>query len=320
MTRLDRRSLLLAATLVATQASMPEWLAHAFGFAGAQDPASREPQEKLSAWRREQLRDAATTARQLSRPLLVLLVPEDAQRHAVGQWYGAFFWHAAADAMFDATLGTLVCATADELKAELGTTDANVAAPKQGVAMLLVDLPATAKAAPSRITRIEPELELVFAPTDAKPGKQGMRGGDPELDRAEHAWRERGIARMAAALHDGLQRHAVDRGQQAATVAAALRATEQKQVQAWLREGGELRPAQLLRMAPLLQQQIAELPKERRAAMQEELARQLRTALTSQRVPGSVWGDATCPPCGMARVAPLCGRFLDFYSQPTKAK
>lgn len=320
MTGLDRRSLLLAATLVATQAPMPEWLAHAFGLASVQDPASPEQQEKLSAWRREQLRTAATTASRLSRPLLVLLVPEDPLLHAVGQWYGAFFSHAPAEAMLDVTLCTLVCASAEDVKAELGTADANVAPPKQGVAMLLIDLPADPKGAPTKVTRIEPELELTFVPPVPKPDNQAVRGGDPDRHRTEQAWREGGVARMAEALREGLKRHAVDRAQQAATVAATLLEVERKLLQVWLRDGSEIPPAQLLHVAPLLQQQVAELPKADRAAGQLALGKRLRSALVSQWVPGSAWVDATCPPCGRGRVSPLCERFLDFYTQPPNAK
>lgn len=320
MTRLDRRSLLLAATLVATQASMPEWLAHAFGLASAQDPASQEQQQaKLSAWRRGQLRDAAATARTLARPMLVLLVPEGQPGQAVGQWYGAFFRHAPIEALFDVSLCVVVCASADEVRAELGTKDANAAPPKRGVAMLLIDMPADPKAAPTKFTRIEPELELVFPHAMRGPGKHVGPGGDPELDRAERAWRENGIACMAKALHDGLQHHVVDRGQQAATVAATLREADRKQLQAWLREGTGLEPAHVLHAAPLLQQRIAELPMAQRAARQDELGIQLRSALLSQPVPGASWG-IPCPTCGLGHVSPLCELFLDFYTQPANPK
>lgn len=319
MTGLDRRSLLLAATLVATQASMPEWLAHAFGVSIAQDPASREQQEKLSAWRREQLRVAATTASKLSRPLLVLLVPDGEPSHATGMWYGAFFRHSPMEALFDVSLCVVVCASADEVRAEFGTKDANVAPPKQGVAMLLVDLPADPKTVPTKVTRIEPELDLVFPHAVRGPSKHVGPGGDPELDRAERAWRENGIACMAKALHDGLQRHAVDRGQQAATVAATLREADRKQLQAWLREGTGIELAQMLHAAPLLQQRITELPVAQRAARQDELGIQLRSALLNQPVAGASWGTP-CPTCGLGRVPPLCGLFLDFYTQPANPK
>jgi hypothetical protein len=320
MTRLDRRSLLLAATFVAAQQPMPEWLAHAFGVSSAQDPASREQQEKLSAWRREQLRVAATTASKLSRPLLVLLVPEDPLLHAVGQWYGAFFSHAPTEAMLDVTLCTLVCASAEEVKAELGTTDATVAPPKHGVAMLLIDLPADPKGAPTKVTRIEPELELSFVPPMPKPDEQAGLGGAQECHRTEQAWREGGVARMAASLRDGMKRHVVDRGQQAATVVATLLEVERKLLQLWLREGSEIPPAQLLHVAPLLQQQVAELPKAERDARQLALSKQLRSALASQCVPGSVWIDAGCRACGMGHVSPLCERLLYFYTQPANPK
>lgn len=320
MTRLDRRTLLLAATLVATQASMPEWLAHAFGLASKQDPDSLEVAlGKLSTWRRGQLRDAAATARTLGRPLLVLLVPDGQPSHAVGQWYGAFFRHARTEALFDVSLCVVVCASADELKTELGTKDANVAPPKQGVAMLLIDLATDPKAAPTKVTRIEPELELVFPHAVRGPGKHVGPGRDPELDRAERTWRENGIACMAKSLHDGLQRHVVDRGQQAATVAATLREADQKQLQAWLREGTGIELAQMLHAAPLLQQRITELPVAQRAARQAELGIQLRSALVNQPVLGAAWGTP-CPTCGLGHVPPLCELFLNFYTQPPEAK
>ena len=125
---------------------------------------------------------------------------------------------------------------------------------------------------------------------------------------------------MAEALRDGLKRHVVDRGQQAATVAATLLEVERKLLQVWLRDGSEIPPAQLLHVAPLLQQQVAELPKAERAAGQLALSMRLRAALVSQFVPGSMWVDATCPPCGRGRVSPLCERFLYFYTQPPNAK
>lgn len=316
MTRLAHPSLLVVATLAAVQTPLPEWLAVAFGIAGTQDPGSPEQQEaKLSAWRREQLRMAAATARSLGRPLLVLLVPEGAPNHAAGLWYGAFLWHCHPDALFDATLCTLVCARAEELKAELGTTDANVAPPKLGVAMLLIDLPADTKAEPTKVTRIEPELELAF-PRKAGPAPQERA----EVDRDERVWRESGLRRLAKALHEGLEQHGVDRARLAAAVSRSLPEVEQKEVQAWLRDGGHIDVAMLLRIAPLLQQQVPELPKARRVARQEELGNMLRTALGWRPVSGAVWGDATCPPCGRGHVPPLCLRFLDFYTQPADPK
>jgi hypothetical protein len=316
MTRLDRRSLLLAATLVVAQQPMPEWLSYAFGPSAAQDPDSPEVAlAKLSTWRRGQLREVAATARTLGRPLLVLLVPDGQPSHAVGQWYGAFFGYARPEAMFDVSLCTVVCASADEVKVELGTKDANVAPPKQAVAMLLIDLPADPKAAPTKVTRIEPELERTFPREGAPP-----RDERAAFDRAERAWRESGLRRLANALHEGLAQHGVDSAPQAAVVARSLTEPEQREVQAWLRDGGHIDIAMLLRIAPLLQQQVADLPKARRIARYEELGNMLRTARIHQRVPGSVWGDAFCPPCGMGRVAPLCGRFLDFYTQPAEAK
>jgi hypothetical protein len=316
MTRLDRRSLLLAATMVVAQQPMPEWLSYAFGPSAAQDPDSPEVAlAKLSTWRRGQLREVAATARTLGRPLLVLLVPDGQPSHAVGQWYGAFFGYARPEAMFDVSLCTVVCASADEVKVELGTKDANVAPPKQAVAMLLIDLLGDPKAAPTKVTRIEPELERTFPREGAPP-----RDERAAFDRAERAWRESGLRRLANALHEGLAQHGVDSAPQAAVVARSLTEPEQREVQAWLRDGGHIDIAMLLRIAPLLQQQVADLPKARRIARYEELGNMLRTARIHQRVPGSVWGDAFCPPCGMGRVAPLCGRFLDFYTQPAEAK
>jgi hypothetical protein len=306
----------LAATLVAAQAPMPEWLAHAFGLASTQDPDSLEVAlAKLSTWRRGQLRDAAATARTLGRPLLVLLVPDGQPSHAVGQWYGSFFRHAPTDALFDVSLCTVVCASADEVNAELRTKDANVAPPKQAVAMLLIDLPADPKVAPTKVTRIEPEIERMFPPEGAPP-----RDERAAFDRAERAWRESGLRRLANALHEGLAQHGVDSAPQAAIVASSLPEAEQREVQTWLRDGGHIDIAMVLRIAPLLQRQVADLPKARRIARYEELGNMLRTALINQRVPGSVWGDATCPPCGRGHVPPLCGRFLDFYTQPAETK
>jgi len=125
---------------------------------------------------------------------------------------------------------------------------------------------------------------------------------------------------LANALHEGLAQHGVDSAPQAAVVARSLTEPEQREVQAWLRDGGHIDVAMLLRIAPLLQQQVVDLPKARRIARYEELGDMLRMARIHQRVAGSVWGDATCPPCGMGRVAPLCERFLDFYTQPADAK
>lgn len=312
MPRPDRRSLWLAATLVAAHEPLPEWLAIAFGVVGTQDPVSSGPQEEqLSSWRREHLRVAAATARSLGRPLLVLLVPEGAPSHAVGQWFGSFLAHGSNAALDDVSSCALVCARAEEVKAELRIGDVSLVAPASGVGMLLVEPAATEAKQPAKVTQIAVELELSFPPPP-KPREI------LEHQQAERAWREAGLAKIEAALREGLQRHGVDRARLAANALAALTDAERQQVEAWLRDGGNLDPATLKRASAWVQQRVASLPEERRLARTQELGTALRTLLQWQQPSGAVWGDWSCPPCGRGHVPPLCARFLDFYTRPAE--
>ncbi|MBL8735718.1 MAG: hypothetical protein JNL12_04765 [Planctomycetes bacterium] len=314
MARTDQRSVVLAATLVAVHLPMPEWLAQAFDLVRPQQPGSQGADPaKLSAWRREQLRTAAATARIVGKPLLVLLVPEGVPSHAVGLWFGSFLVHGSDAAMGDVSLCTLACARADEVKSELELVDESLVAPASGVGLLLVEPIATEAKQPAKVTQIAVELELSFPPPP-KPREF------VEHQLAERAWREVGLAKIATALRDGLQRHGVDRARLAANALAALRDAERQQVEAWLRDGGNLEPATLKRASAWLQQRVAALPEERRLVRTQELGTALRTLLQWQQPSGSVWGDWSCPPCGRGHVPPLCARFLDFYTRPAEPK
>jgi hypothetical protein len=322
--KLDTTIVLAAAALLAAYASASTAFA-----AGAhrcapgvravgQDPNGDAKRDaELAAWRRAQLRAAATEARRTGRPLLVLLVPERKDAWAAGQWFGALLRHGDDAFQFDAAACVLACAPAADVQAELGATAAATAPSPCEVALLLLDLPVSAKAAPSKVTRIEPALQfrppLPPEPTtpDEPPGPQ--RGGDLAWQRD---WRMEGVRTLSVAVHAAARKHGVDASAAATAAERELTAAERDVAESWLRDGGDLDPALLQRAAAYLRQQAQALPAPRRTQALADLASALRATAAERPAAGAVWADANCPPCGMAAVSPLCERFLDFFAQP----
>lgn len=324
--KLDTTIVLATAALLAAYAAAPTARAAAAQTdatsvrAAGQDPdRATTPDEQLAAWRRAQLRAAAAQARRLGRPLLVLLVPDRSVAEDAGQWFGALLRHGDDAFQFDAAACVLACAPAADVQNELGASAAASAPSPCEVALLLLDLPAAAKASPSKVTRIEPALQ--FRPPAPKhpsgPDDQPMprRGGqrDEHLD-----WRTEGVRTLAAAVHAAARKHGVDLAAVATAAERALTDAQRQLVQDWLRDGGDIDPALLPSAAVAMQQQAARLPAPRRTQAQAELATALRATAAERPVAGAVWGNAYCPPCGMAAVSPLCERFLDFFAQQPK--
>jgi hypothetical protein len=313
----------IAAVVAATGfAAAPAWCVRAAVLAapasGAQKPGDAA-EDPVAAWRRRQFVEAVAVARAEGRPLLVLLVPERKDAWEAGHWFGALLRHGDDAFQFDAAACVLACAPIAEVQARLGAAAAAVAPSPCEVALLLVDLPASAKAAPTKVTRIVPALQF-RPPTPPEPKSPSeppvpQRGGDLawQLD-----WRTQGVRTLSAAVHAAAQKHGVDPAAVAMATERGLTAAEREQAQAWLRDGGDLAPALLLRAAVALRQQAQALPAPRRTQAQAELATALRATAAERPVAGAVWGNAYCPPCGMAAVSPLCERFLDFFAQQPK--
>ncbi|MFN9757836.1 MAG: hypothetical protein ACK58X_15625 [Planctomycetota bacterium] len=291
-----------------------------------QDPSGDAKRDaELAAWRRAQLRAAAAEARRTGRPLLVLLVPERKDAREAGHGFGALLRHGDDAFQFDAAACVLACAPAPDVQAELGAAAAAAAPSPCEVALLVVDLPASAKAAPSKVTRIEPALHfrttLTPEPTtpDEPPGPR--HGSDLAWQRD---WRTAGVRTLSAAVHAAARKPGVDASAAATAAERALTAAERDVAESWLRdgaeswlcEGGDLDPALLQRAAAYLRQLAQALPAPRRTQALADLASALRATAAERPVAGAVWADANCPPCGMAAVSPLCERFLEFFAQP----
>lgn len=283
-----------------------------------QDPNGQgERDAELAAWRRAQLSEAAAEARRTGRPLLVLLVPERKDAWAAGEWFGALLRHGDDAFQIDASACVLACAPAPDVQAELGATAAAAAPSPCEVALLLVDLPASAKAAPSKVTRIEPALQFrpPLPPAPTRPGEpRGPRHGGTLS--WQQGWREAGVRMLSVAVHAAARKHGIDASAAATAAERALTAAERDVAESWLRDGGDLDPALLQRAAAYLRQQAEGLPAPRRTHAVADLASALRATAAERPVAGAVWADANCPPCGMAAVSPLCERFLDFFAQP----
>jgi len=308
---MNRRSFLAAA---GGAWLVPDWLARAFA------PSGEEPQDqKASDDRRAQLRGARRAAEAHGKPLLVLLVPEQAsERWTRGSILGTFLNHAGDDALCDVALCELVCATAAEVREVLG----KVAIEGEPL-MLLVEPGTAAKAEPPRSQSLgaeflEPPAEPVVFPS-----------GPDALAAEEKGIRDRN-ARLAKVLHAAV---AADRGALAAR-ADAGRATLSEADRAALEQlfaGERTAPADLLVRAAAVVCMTAEAPRTAgdRQRLRQAVANAARAVFVAKPVAGARWatsqgcgftveGDADrglAVACGMGHVPELGRRFLHFATQ-----
>ena len=200
MAEFDRRSFLGASFGLAATASMPEWLARALAI-----------QESVSTWRLQQLRAAIERARKDQKPLLVMVVPDQNDRDVRGMWFAA--WLASrCDANLHLTSSCeLVCATTAELGDVLRTKL------EAGAVFVLADAPAVDFAAAPRVTPIAcdlPDVPLGGVPlaNREETRKRGLSAMDTAVQSAvaQHGLTLAEFAARAMRRLNAEQRQAID--------------------------------------------------------------------------------------------------------------
>ena len=324
MSPLDRRSFVARSLTVLGGPAAPAWLARAFGFAApstvVQDPVATDAQ--LVAWRQQQLAVAMLTAKAQAqgKPLLVLVVPEvEGVRLLAGRWFGGWLTNGDEQAFVTFGLCTLACARLGEAREVLGLQADAMESTKATVTMLLVDAHRAQVGAAWGATaiRIEPVLPIL----------ERVRGG---FDEKGEAVARRGFRAITDSLRSGLERHGATLPALAVAALLTLDVEQQQQLEAWVRNGGDVPAGLLERGLAELQLRVAALPEPTRTVRAGQLTEALQGELRHRPVAGSRWRDAMCGygeehssgneresvviSCGMARCEPLCQTFLDFYS------
>jgi len=307
---MDRRTFLRWSAAGAAAAAFSTWLAACGSEERAREGPAVDAENPLADGVSRRLADAWRAARRAGRPLLVLVDPRDEEGAPDG----------------GEILGAAINNATDVLLADLAVCEVVCT----NTADLALAVPEAAALGTPYLFLVEWEDKPVVQPVSFSfeglpdPDEAWRRFDDFDAAQAasEQAVRKR-FARVAATIHDVL---AKDRGmleRRAAANLAALGARAWKRIEAAARTG-DATQEDVLAAGPLL-----------RLAAEKEPAVPFLAALIAARTqtiqksppPGAKWatsmgcgmtiegGEAPGYACGMGHVAPLCDRFLVYFTQ-----
>lgn len=286
----DRRSFLASGSLAVAALITPPWIARRFG---ASEQEHETPRAKA-----DRLDEAMERARQVGKPLMVILVPEKALRSERGFLWGDLFAFASDEAMADFALCEWTCIESAELATRFESL--RTRATRNVVAVLIE----------TNVERAQPIL-VSFIPSEIERRENFGFPSDEMRERAE---------RLASVLRKRIvsEEHTLESrtGQCFASLSPGTPSVDLPNLEAGQR--------------PKLQavDRLAARFRTAGGPAAKDLPR--RITLLSQAFAARVWDHDPdgarwqtehidpCPPCGMGYVGPTSRHFLEFYTAESR--
>ena len=315
---IERRAVLGMAAVV------PAWLATGFGARAESDHAESQGYASQGSSVSSRDPDAPTRAAivralALGKPLLVLVVPDDAVRaDARGRAWGEYLAHLTDAQAIDLALCEVVCARFDTIARVV--PNSTTTCDKECWAVLSELGRAERTCVPVHV-----DAAIVAAAAEAAPGSREAVARDAEFETRLRAailpspksLSERATHAASAIPHEELGRTVVHQKGFETTWEQSADTDDAGLHVAFLSDGGPARWRDLDRWAAhvRVQAQLTPARPERLAA----LAQAVRLRLFESAPSGATWHvrvtEISCPPCGMARTTSVSRHFLRFYTQ-----
>ena len=295
---MDRRGFLKAATSGVAAATWPGWLRKAVADVSVVNPMSGA----------KNVKDAIQRGRDLGKPLLVFVVPPDAEKWERGHLFGEFLNNAIDPQMALLSLAELVCATVDQL------AGVGIAVADRNAKMLVVE-PGAGSA-----TAIGLQVEAL----------SHGRGREPGAEKNEDRLIDRRVAEVARAVKGALAADPAMVARRAAAVRAKNPKAANAMDQALVGEGanGAIDDAKIEGAAAIaLEQTAVESDSLAGPLLVGRLAAYAKRKWRKQPPPGSKWAsswgcgtnvEGEAPEgvaCGMGHVPAKSARFLYLFSK-----
>lgn len=268
--------------------AIPTWMASSFAQGQAREPGGAK-----------RLLDAIAAAKNIGKPLLVIVVPAEPARRERGRIWGRFFANANDEAMLDLAVCEVACATRADVVSVLGKEPIEV---HDGDWAVLVETQRTASVA-KVIGGALPDVKRHVSNDD-----------EPEAVRAQ-------IATLASLLRRAIVPDAqtIQRRYEQSLGSIrddSMRSEEMGILECTVSEQSPVRLRDLDRLAAMMRWTVKGAANPKRETL-VRLAEAARVRLFEYDPPGARWHIVSnhCPPCGMGFTPQVSRYFLEFYTE-----